>query len=67
VPVSSKGKTQPKSPAHLAAILGAVGGTLFVIVVAIIGVILVLIVVKRRKPQHLDTNEEGIRMDFVHA
>jgi multisubunit Na+/H+ antiporter MnhC subunit len=51
----------------LAAILGAVGGTLIVIVIAIVGVMLVLIVAKRRKPQHLDTNKEGIRMDFVHA
>jgi uncharacterized membrane protein len=67
VPISSEDKNQPKSSAHLAAILGAVGGTWFVIIIAIVGVILVLIVVKRRKPQHLDTNEEGIRMDFVHA
>ena len=58
-------------PAHLAAILGAVGGTLVVLVIATVGAILVLILVMktilliRRKPQHQDTlsNKKGITMD----
>ena len=57
------GGNQQQSPAHLAAILGAVGGILIVIAVAIIGVALVLtavMIAKRRKPQHLNTNKEGI-------
>ena len=61
------GGNQQQSPAHLAAIyiLGAVGGILIMIAVAIIGVALVLTVVtiaKRRKPQHLiqNTNKKGI-------
>ena len=45
-------RNQQRAPAHLAAILGAVGGILVVIVIATVGVILVLILVviaKRRK------------------
>ena len=54
----------------LAAIVGAVGGTLVVIVIATVGAILVLILVMktiliRRIPQHQDTlsNKKGITMD----
>ena len=51
-------------PAHLAAILGAVGGTLVVIVIATIGAMVVLMktILIRRIPQHQDTlsNKKGI-------
>ena len=59
-------RNQQRAPAHLAAILGAVGGTLVVIVIATVGVILVLMLVMkaiRRKSQHQDTNKKGIAMD----
>ena len=63
MPIIDPGINREHPPAHLTAIFGAVVGTLVVIVIATVGVILVLILVmiaKRRKLQHQDTNKKGM-------
>ena len=58
----SKSNTPLASPTHLAAILGAVGGALAVVILAAIGIVLVVVVItRRRKAQYTcqDTTRKG--------